>query len=136
MGGQAIAGSQAKYDLSHLVRIARLVAPVRREHPGYGSHGRFIIWDQARSFLARTSAPVGPHSARFERTYLDAKGCHLLGQGLGEAPDGLALPVTNHTLDTEPSLAPPSVIDVILLIVSPLLRCRFLLQCQVSHDWI
>lgn len=37
------------------------------------------------SWLAR--APVRPHPAGFERTHFDAKGCHFLGERLGEAPD-------------------------------------------------
>ena len=49
--------------------------------------------------------------------------------GLGDATAQSAclLPVDNHTLAAEPSFIEASVIDVFLLIISPLFRCQFLL---------
>src|ERR1700738_1056508 len=85
---QTIAGSQTKDNLSHFGRIAVLMAPVRLQDLGYRAHGRLIIREQVRFSFARTKAVVGAHSARFERADLDAKGRDLLGEGLGESPNG------------------------------------------------
>ena len=66
-------------------RIAILPAPERLQRLDYRPYGRFIIREQVRYVFVRTSAPVRPHSAGFERTYLDAKRGHFLGQGLSES---------------------------------------------------
>ena len=85
MRWEMIAVSQTKDELSHLGRIAILVAPERRQRLDHRAHGRFIIREQVRRVLVRASAPVRPHSAGFERAHLDAKRGHFLGQGLGES---------------------------------------------------
>src|SRR4029077_10212409 len=84
---QTITGSQAKDDLSHLGRIAILLAPERLQHLDYRAYGWFIIREQFRHVPMSTSTPVCPHPARFKRTHLDAKRGHFLSQGFGESPD-------------------------------------------------
>jgi hypothetical protein len=73
MRRETIAGRQTQDDLSHLGRITILLAPERLQRLGDCADGRFILREQVRGVLVRTRAPVRPHAAGFERTYLDAK---------------------------------------------------------------
>jgi hypothetical protein len=82
---ETIAGSQTKDDLSHPGRIAILSAPERLQRLDDRPYGRFILREQVRYVLVRTNAPVRPHATGFERTHLDAKRGHFLGQGFGES---------------------------------------------------
>jgi hypothetical protein len=75
MCGQTIAGSETKNDRCDLGRVAILLAPEGLQHLNQYIHGRFIIREKVICVFARTSAPVRPHSARIERTHLDAKRC-------------------------------------------------------------
>jgi hypothetical protein len=87
MCGQTIAGSQMKDDLSHLYRIAGLLAPIKLRRLGYRAHRRLIIREQFGRVLVRANAPVRSHAARFGRTYLDAKRGHFLSKSLRESPN-------------------------------------------------
>src|SRR5260370_42609199 len=80
-----IAGHQTNDDLSHPGRIAVLLAPERVQRLDYRTDGRFVIREQIGYVFVRASAPVRPHSAGFERTYLNTERCHILGQRLGES---------------------------------------------------
>ena len=68
--GRRSLAARRQDDLRHPGRIARLLAPERLERLDDRADGRFILREQLRGVLVRTSAPVRPHAAGFERTYL------------------------------------------------------------------
>jgi hypothetical protein len=79
MCGQTITSGQTKDNLSHLGRIAILMAPARLQRLDHAAHGRFIVREQIRSSLfarapqsvrippvsrAQTLTPKGPLLSR------------------------------------------------------------------------
>ena len=71
---EMIATSQTKNNLSHLGRIAILLAPERLQCLDDRADGRFLIREQIGCVLVRTRAPVRPHSTGFKGAHLDAEG--------------------------------------------------------------
>jgi hypothetical protein len=80
------------------------------------ARGAFIIREQVRCVFVRPSSPIGPRSARFERTHLDAERGYCLGERLSESPNRPLGGMVPTEIDKGRSLRVAVVVFVIIVI--------------------